>query len=172
MSFRIIHYAGNKEALIEKVKANADQIKEHEDKDCFDADEWDRAVDCMSNDDFSSSDSVPFVLSVMIGDLFPPVSDEFGIRAYRNLSDKVTGKLSETLLMFENGRNFSTGRSGFGEEATCGYLTAAEVKELLGLLKAYTPDSTCEDEQALVDDLISTFTKLAEQESGDLFIMS
>jgi len=58
---------------------------------------------------------------------------------------------------------------GFGQEATCGYLTPDEVREFLELLQAYTPD---EEYKEFVDDLIEIFSTLAEKNSGDLFIMS
>lgn len=170
MSFRIIHHEGNKKSLLEKVKTETDEVKNHEDKDCFDADEWDRAVDCIVNDDFSSSEFVPIVLSVVINSSFSPISEDVKIGAYKDLIHKAPQKIAQTLVMFENGRNFSTGRSGFGEEITCGYLTPDEVNEFLGLIKEYAPDT--EDEKELVDDLISTFTTLDEKKSGDLFIMS
>jgi hypothetical protein len=172
MGFRIIHHEGSKELLLEKVKAKSDEVKNHEEKDCFDTDEWDHAVDSILNDDLSSSKFVPIVLAVVINDSFQPISEDFQIGAYKNLLNKISGKLAETLLMFENGRSFSTGNSGFGDEITCGYLTADEVKEFLGLIKAYTPDSTCEGEKELVDDLISTFSTLDEKKTGDLFTMS
>ncbi len=172
MGFRIIHHEGNKELLLEKVKAGAAEVKNHEDKDCFDTDKWDHAVDSILNNDLSSSKFVPIVLACVINDSFSPISEDFRIGAYRNLLNKTSGKLAETLSMFENGRSFSTGSPGFGDEITCGYLTADEVKEFLGLIKAYTPNSTCVGEKELVDDLISTFSTLDEKKSGNLFVMS
>jgi len=51
--------------------------------------------------------------------------------------------------MFVEGRNFSTGNSGFGfgNEINCGYLTSDEVREFLDLLKEYTLENTLEDEK-------------------------
>jgi hypothetical protein len=71
--------------------------------------------------------------------------------------------------MFVDGRDFSTGSSGFGEEASCSYLTSDEVKEFLGLLKEYIPGSTDEDEKEFVDILIEEFSELADKNCGDLF---
>ncbi len=172
MSFRVIHHEGDKELLFEKVKVTADQLKNDEYKDNFDEGEWEHAVDSVVNRDFSDPELASLVLHIAINTSFSPISEDCNISAYEALADKTSGKLSETLRMFVNGRNFSTGGSGFGDETTCGYLTADEVREFLGLLKAYAQDSTDESEKEFADLLINSFSTLADKKSGDLFIMS
>lgn len=172
MSFRVIHHEGDKDLLIERVKLTADQLKNDEFKDNFDEGEWEQAVDLAVNSDFSSPELVSLVLYTAIDTSFQTVSEDCKISAYEALADRTSGKLAKTLRMFVNGRNFSTGNSGFGDEVTCGYLTPDEVREFLGLIKAYTPDSTVGDEKEFVDSLIDTFSTLVEKNSGDLFTMS
>lgn len=172
MSFRVIHHEGDKDLLLEKIKVIADQLKNDEYKDNFDEGEWEDAVDSVVNGDFSDPELTSLVLHLAINTTFPVVSDDCGIRAYEVLANKTSGELAKTLRMFVDGRDFSTGNSGFGDEVTCGYLTADEVKEFLGLLKAYTPNSVDEHEKEFVGMLIETFSLLAEKNSGDLFIMS
>lgn len=175
MGFTVIHYEGDKELLVEKLKATADQLKNDEYKDDFDFDEgqWEHAVDSVVNGDFSDPELAPLVVQLAITTNFPAISEDCGISAYEDLADRTSGKLAQTLRMFVLGRNFSTGNSGFGfgDEINCGYLTSDEVKEFLGLLQAYKPHSTDEDEKEFVDILIETFSMLAEKNSGDLFIM-
>jgi len=172
MSFRVMHYEGDKDLLIEKVKATVDQLKNDEYKDSFDFDEgeWERAVDSVVNGDFSDSKVTSLVLNAAIGSSFPAISDDCFARGYEALADRASGKLAKTLRMFVDGRNFSTGNLGFGwfNEINCGYLTSDEVREFLGLLKAYTP---VEDDKEFVDLLIDTFSPLVEKNSGDLFTM-
>lgn len=176
MSFRVIHHEGDKDLLVEKVKVTADQLKNDEYKDDFDFDEgqWEHAVDSVVNGDFSDPELASLVLHLAINTSFPAISEDCGISAYEALADRTSGKLAKTLRMFVHGRNFSTGNSGFGfgDEINCGYLTSDEVREFLGLLKAYTPGSTVEGEKEFVDILIDTFSTLVEKNSGDLFIMS
>ena len=175
MSFRVIHHEGDKDLLVEKVKVTADQLKNDEYKDDFDFDEgeWEHAVDSVVNGKFSDPEIASLVLHHVIDTSFPAISEDYGISAYEALADRASGKLAKTLRMFVEGRNFSTGNSGFGfgDEINCGYLTADEVREFLGLLKAYTPSSTVEEEKEFVDMLIDTFSTLVEKNSGDLFIM-
>ncbi|MCA9770649.1 hypothetical protein KC460_04750 [Candidatus Dependentiae bacterium] len=172
MSFRVIHHEGDKDLLIEKIKVAADQLKSDEYKDNFDFDEgeWERAVDSVVSGDLSNTELVFLVLHLAINSYFPPVSEDCGISAYETLADKTSGKLAKTLQMFVDGRSFSTGNVGFGfgDEINCGYLTSDEVREFLGLLKAYTP---VEGEEEFVAMLIETFSTLVEKNSGDLFIM-
>jgi len=176
MSFRVIHYEGDKDSLIETVKETADQLKNDEYKDDFDFDEgeWEHAVDSVVNGDFSDPELASLVLHLAIGTSFPAISEDCGISAYQALANRASGKLATTLRMFVDGRNFSTGNSGFGfgDEINCGYLTSDEVREFLGLLKAYTPDGTDEDDKYLVDMLIEVFSPLVDKSSGVLFIMS
>jgi hypothetical protein len=176
MSFRVIHHEGDKDLLVAKVKAIADQLKNDEYKDDFDLDEgeWEHAVDSVANGNFSASKITSLVVHCAINSIFPAISEDCGISAYEALAGRTSGKLAATLRMFVHGRNFSTGNAGFGfgDEITCGYLTADEVREFLGLLKAYTPGSRVEGEQEFVDILIDTFSRLVEKNSGDLFIMS
>jgi hypothetical protein len=173
MSFRVIHYEGDKDSLLEKVTVTADQLKNDEYKDDFDFDEgeWEHAVDSVVNGDFSDPELASLVLHLAINTSFPPISEDCGISAYEALADRTSGKLAKTLRMFVDGRNFSTGNSGFGDEITCGYLTSDEVREFLGLLKAYTPGSTVEGEKEFVNLLIDTFSTLVDKNSGDLFVM-
>lgn len=175
MSFKVIHHEGDKDLLVEKVKVTADQLKNDEYKEDFDFDEgeWEHAVDSVVNGNFSDPEFVSLVLHLAINTSFPAISEDCGISAYEALADRTSGKLAKTLRMFVHGRNFSTGNSGFGfgDEINCGYLTSDEVREFLGLLKAYTPDSTVEGEKEFVDILIDTFSTLVEKNSGDLFIM-
>jgi hypothetical protein len=176
MSYRVIHHCGDKDLLIEKLKEIADELKNNEYKDDFDFDEgeWERAVDSVVNGDFSDRGLASLVLHLAINTSFPAISEDCGISFYEALADRTSGKLAKTLRMFVDGRNFSTGNSGFGfgDEINCGYLTSDEVREFLELLKAYTPDSTDEDEKEFVDILIDTFSELVEKNSGDLFVMS
>ena len=176
MSFRVIHYEGDKESLIETVKATADQLKNDEYQENFDFDEgeWEHAVDSVINGDFSDPELVSLVLHLAIETSFPAISEDCGISVYEALADRTSGKLAKTLRMFVDGRNFSTGNSGFGfgDEINCGYLTADEVREFLGLLKAYTPESIDEDDKYLVDMLIEVFSPLVDKNSGVLFTMS
>ena len=175
MSFRVIHHEGDKDLLLEKVKVTADQLKNDEYKDDFDFDEgeWEHAVDSVVNGNFSDSEIASLVLHLAINTSFPAISEDCGISAYEALANRTSGKLAKTLRMFVHGRNFSTGNSGFGfgDEINCGYLTSDEVREFLGLLKAYTPGNTVEGEKEFVDILIDTFSTLVEKNSGDLFIM-
>jgi len=175
MSFRVIHHEGDKDLLVEKIKVTADQLKNDEYKDDFDFDEgeWEHAVDSVVNGNFSNPEIASLVLHLAINTSFPAISEDCGISAYEALADRTSGKLAKTLRMFVHGRNFSTGNSGFGfgDEITCGYLTSDEVREFLGLLKAYTPDSAVEGEKEFVDILIDTFSTLVEKNSGDLFVM-
>jgi len=170
MSFRFIHHEGDKDLLLEKVKATADELKKNNDFD-FDEGEWDHAVDSVVNGNFSNPEIASLVLHLVINTSFPAISEDCGISAYEALADRASGKLAKTLRMFVHGRNFSTGNLGFGfgDEINCGYLTSDEVREFLGLLKAYTPD---EEDKDFVDMLIDTFSTLVEKNSGDLFIMS
>jgi len=176
MSFRGIHHEGDKDLLVEKVKVTADQLKNDEYQDCFDFDEgeWEHAVDSVVNGDFSDPELASLVLHLAINTSFPAISEDYKISAYESLADRTSGKLAKTLRMFVHGRNFSTGNSGFGfgDEINCGYLTSDEVREFLGLLKAYTPGSTVDGEKEFVDALIDTFSTLVEKNSGDLFTMS
>lgn len=172
MSFRVIHHEGDKDLLVERVKLTADQLKNGEYKNNFDEGEWKQAVDLVANGDFSSPELASLVLYIAIDTSFRPISEDCKISAYEALADRTAGKLAKTLRMFVNGRNFSTGNSGFGDEVTCGYLTPDEVREFLGLIKAYTPDSTVRGEAEFVDSLIDTFSTLVEKNSGDLFTMS
>lgn len=176
MSFRIIHHEGDKDLLFEKVKVIADQLKNDEYKDDFDFDEgeWEHAVDSVVNGNFSDPEIASLVLHLAINTSFSPISEDCGISAYEALADRTSGKLAKTLRMFVDGRNFSTGNSGFGfgDEINCGYLTSDETREFLGLLKTYTPDNTVKSEKEFVDMLIDTFSKLVEKNSGDLFVMS
>jgi hypothetical protein len=176
MSFRVIHYEGNKESLIETVKATADQLENDEYQENFDFDEgeWEHAVDSVVNGDFSDPELASLVLHLAIETSFPAISEDCGISVYEALADKTSGKLAKILRMFVHGRNFSTGNSGFGfgDEINCGYLTSDEVREFLGLLKAYTPDHTDEDDKYLVDVLIEVFSPLVDKNSGVLFTMS
>ncbi len=175
MSFRVIHHEGDKDLLVEKVKVTADHLKNDAYKDDFDFDEgeWEHAVDSVVNGDFSDPELASLVLHLVIDTSFPAISEDCKISAYLALADRTSGKLAKTLQMFVDGRNFSTGNSGFGlgGEITCGYLTSDEVREFLGLLKAYTPSSTVEGEKEFVDILIDTFSTLVEKNSGDLFVM-
>lgn len=175
MSFRVIHHEGDKNLLVEKVKATADQLKNNEYKDDFDFDEgeWEYAVDSVVNGNFSDPETASLVLHLAINTSFSAISEDCGISAYEALADRTSGKLAKTLRMFVHGRNFFTGNMGFGlgNEITCGYLTSDEVREFLGLLKAYTPSSTVEGEKEFVDVLINTFSTLVEKNSGDLFVM-
>ena len=175
MSFRVVHHEGDKDLLIENVKATADQLKNDEYKDDFDFDEgeWEHAVDSVVNGDFSDPELASLVLHLAINTSFPAISEDCGISAYEALADRTSGKLAKTLRMFVHGRNFSTDNSGFGfgDEINCGYLTSDEVREFLGLLKAYTPSSTVEGEKEFVDILIDTMSTLVEKNSGDLFVM-
>lgn len=172
MSFRVIHYEGDKDLLIEKVKATAHQLKNDEYKNNFDFDEgeWEHAVDSVVKGDFSDPELASLVLELAINTSFPAISEDYGISAYEALADRTSGKLAKTLQMFVDGRNFSTGNSGFGfgDEINCGYLTPDEVREFLGLLKAYTP---VKNDKEFVDMLIDIFSTLVEKNSGDLFIM-
>lgn len=177
MSFRVIHHEGDKDLLFEKLKTIADQLKNdiYKDDPDFDGEEWDNAVDSVVNGDLSDQYFAPLILNIVINNNFPPISEDCGGRAYLALADKTSGKLSKTLRMFVEGRHFFTGNSGFGffgengfvGEPSCGYLTPDEVKEFLGLLKAYTPDSS---DKEFVDLLIDEFSSLAEKNSGDLFV--
>ena len=175
MSFRIIHHEGDKDLLIEKIKVIADQLKNNEYKEDFDFDEgeWEHAVDSVVNGNFSDSEVASLVLHLAINSSFPAISEDCEITAYEALAVRTSGKLAKTLRMFVHGRNFSTGNSGFGfgYEINCGYLTSDEVREFLGLLKAYTPGSIVEGEKEFVDMLIDTFSMLVEKNSGDLFVM-
>jgi hypothetical protein len=172
MSFRVIHYEGDKDLLIEKVKATAHQLKNDEYKENFDFNEgeWEHAVDSVVKGDFSDPEFTSLVLGLAIETNFPAISEDCGISAYEALADKTSGKLAKTLRMFVDGRNFATGNSGFGfgDEINCGYLTPDEVREFLGLLKAYTP---VKNDKEFVDMLIDIFSTLVEIHSGDLFIM-
>ena len=175
MSFRVIHYEGDKDLLVEKVKETADQLKNDVDVDDygFDKIKWDHAVDLVVKGNFSGSKIVPVVLSMVIPNSFSPVSDDHKIDAYEDLAESTSGKLAQTLRMFVDGRNFATGNSGFGyDEISCGYLTPDEVREFLELLKAYTPDNTLEVDNDFVDDLIDIFSTLVKKNSGDLFIVT
>jgi hypothetical protein len=176
MSFRVIHYEGDKDSLIEKIKATAGQLKNDEYKDNFDFDEgkWEHAIDSVVNCDFADPNLASLVLHLAIDTNFSAISEDCGISAYQALADRTSGKLAKTLRMFVDGRNFATGNSGFGfgDEINCGYLTSDEVREFLGLLKAYTPDSIVEGEKEFVDILIDAFSKLVDKNSGDLFVMS
>jgi hypothetical protein len=172
MSFRVVHFSGSKELLMKKIAEYSKEVIDHEDKDILADGEWDLAIQRILNHKISSSCSIPFVLSVIINDFFPAVSEDYGLSAYDALAAKTSGRLSQMLSMFQEGRHFQTGRLGFGEEGTCGYLSSEEVVEFLDLIKAYHPDSACEGEKELVDELISTFSTLAERNSGDLFVMS
>jgi hypothetical protein len=175
MSFRVIHHEGNKDLLVEKIKVTADQLKNDEYKDNFDFDEgeWEHAVDSVVNGNFTNPEITSLVLYLAINTSFPAISEDCGISAYEALANRTSGKLAKTLRMFVHGRNFSTGNSGFGfgDEITCGYLTSDEVREFLGLLKAYIPGSIVQGEKEFVDILIDTFSTLVEKNSGDLFIM-
>lgn len=172
MSFRIIHYQGDKESLIAKIKANIDQLKDYEYKDDFDEGEWDAAVDAVAKGDFSDAEFSPLILSVAISTNFNAVSEDWRLDAYDHLANKASGRLADILYMFENGRDFETGAPGFGDEETCGYLTAEETKEFLDLIKAYTSDASIEWKKEFIEALITAFSKLAEENSGDLFIMN
>lgn len=174
MSFRVIHHEGDKELLVEKIKATANQLKDDENNYGFDKGKWEHAVDSVVNGDFSRSKIAPVVLSIAINTSFSPVSDDHNISAYQNLADNTSGKLAKTLRMFVDGRNFSTGNSGFGfgDEINCGYLTSDEAREFLELLKAYTQDNAFDRDKEFVASLIDTFSTLVEKNSGDLFIMS
>lgn len=173
MSFRVIHHQGDKDLLLKKVKATAEELKSNEYKDDFDFDEgeWEHAVESVAKGDFSQTEITSLVLYMVINDSFPAISEDCGIRAYEDLANKTTGKLAKTLRMFVEGRNFATGNSGFGfgDEITCGYLTSDEVREFLELLKRYTP---CEGDKEFFDILINDFSRLVEKNSGDLFIMA
>jgi len=174
MSFRVIHHEGDKDLLLKKVKATSDELKNNEDNCGFNKSKWERAVDSVISGDFSNPEITSLVLSIAINTSFTPVSEDCGISAYEDLADMTSGKLAKTLRMFVEGRNFSTGNSGFGfgNEINCGYLTSDEVREFLELLKAYTLENTLEDEKEFVDELIDTFSVLVEKNSGDLFVMS
>lgn len=169
MGLRVIHHEGDKNLLLEMIKINADELKNDEDKDIFADRIWEQAIDAINKGNFSRSKIVPAVLSIIINNNFSPASDDHYIAGYEDLASNTSGKLADTLQMFVNGRNFSTGNAEFGDEMTCGYLSADEVREFLELIKAYTPD---EDEEEFVNDLIDTFSSLVEKKSGDLFTMS
>lgn len=171
MSLRVIHHEGDKDLLVERVKLSADQLKK-EYKNDFDEGEWEQAVDSVVSGDFSSPELASLVLYMAMDTSFRPISEHYKISAYEDLANKTVGKLAKTLRMFVNGRHFSTGNSGFGDEVTCGYLTPDEVREFLGLIKAYTPDSTVRGEKEFVDSMIDTFSTLVDKNSGDLFTMS
>lgn len=170
MSFTVLHFECDKDLLVERVKLIADQLKNEELN--FDEGEWEQAVDRVVNGDFSRPELASIVLSLTLYTSFPSISKDWKISAYEALANKTAGKLAKTLRMFVNGRNFSTGNSGFGDEMTCGYLTPDEVREFLELIKAYTPDSTVSGEKEFVDSLIDIFSMLVEKNSGDLFAMS
>ena len=176
MGFRVIHYEGDKELLIKKIKEVADELKSDEFKDDFDFEkgEWEHGVDLVVNGDFSDPELASLVVTLAIDTYFPAISEDCGISAYEDIADRTSGKLAKTLRMFIDGRNLSTGNAGFGfcDEINCGYLTPTEVKEFLDLLKAYTPNSADEDEIEFIDILIDSFSRLAKKNSGDLFIMS
>lgn len=174
MGFRVIHHEGDKDLLMKKIQEIAGQLKNDEYKDNFEEGEWEDAVDSVISGDFSDLEMTSLVLHIAINTAFPPISEDCYIQGYLDLAHKTSGKLAKTLEIFVEGRNFFTGKMGFGSggEITCGYLTSDEVKEFLALLKAYTPDNSASGEKEFVDLLIEDFSMLAQKNSGDLFIMS
>jgi len=115
MSFRVIHHEGDKDLLVEKVKATAGELKNDEYKDDFDFDEgeWEHAVDSVVNGNFSNLEIASLVLHLAINTSFPAISEDCGISSYEALADRTSGSLAKTLRLFVHGRNFSTGNLGF-----------------------------------------------------------
>jgi hypothetical protein len=171
MSFRVIHYEGTKESLLNRLKTTADILK-NEYNEAYWGSYWKEAVDKVVKGNFTDAEAAADVLAKTIDENFNPVSDGWKISIYDILTNKTTGVLKNYFEMFQNGRNFSTGESGFGHEVTAGYLTPDEVKTVLNELKNYTPDQGAEEEREFIEHLIHVFDSLAEKNSGDLFVMS
>jgi hypothetical protein len=171
MSFRVIHHAGSREELTDKVRDNLSALHEEYSED-YDDGFWDEQISKVLNNDFSDEEDSAEVTSRVINFLFKPVSEDWKLNAYDDLANKTTEKLKDLFTMFMDGRNLATGTIGFGDESTCGYLDPAEVEEALAALKSYTPDETVEWEKEFIDSLIETMSLLANTKSGDLFIMS
>lgn len=175
MSFRVFHYAGNKELLLEKVNILADQLKEiGHDEYSFAKNKWQAAVDAVAQGDFSDTKLAPLVVYLAIREGFQCFPNDLTLGSCLYLADRTTGKLAHMFHMFIHGRNVATGNAPFGVfdgEITCGYLSADEVKELLVLLKAEVMQTTDKGVADSINDLITIFSELAEQDSGDLFTM-
>ncbi len=171
MSFRIIHYEGTKESLLNRLKNTSDMLK-NEYKEAYWGNYWQESVDKVAKGDFTDVEAAADVLAKTIDENFNPVSEDWKISIYDILTNKTTGVLKNYFEMFQNGRNFSTGESGFGYEVTSGYLTPEEVKTVLNELKCYKPDQEVEEEREFIEHLIHVFSSLAEKNSGDLFVMS
>ncbi|TKV60980.1 hypothetical protein FDO65_04820 [Nakamurella flava] len=172
MSFRVMHYLGSREDLLAQARRSAEEMRHLDDSEDFDEDEWDQAVDDLAAGRITDTAAAKFLLIEMIGNTYPPVSMDFGLHSYHALSRAVGGRLAEYMVMFMEGRDFGTGVSGFGEDATCGYLDPAEVTELRDLLRAAGPQSEAAGLEGFVTSLSGTFDQLAEGGRGSLFVMT
>ena len=101
MSFRVIHHEGNKELLIENIKATAHQLKNNEYKDNFNLDEgeWEHAVDSVVKGDFKKSKLASLVLVLAINTNFPAISEDCEISAYETLADRTSGEILGIFLV-------------------------------------------------------------------------
>lgn len=167
-----MHYQGSREELLAQARTSAEEMRHLDEREDFDGDEWDRAVDDLAAGRVSDSAAAQFLYIEMIGNAYPPVSADFGLHSYHALSQAVGGRLAQYLTMFMEGRDLGTGASGFGEDATCGYLDAGEVSELRDLLHACAPQAEAAGLAGFVTSLTGTFDQLAAAGRGSLFVMS
>lgn len=172
MSFRVMHYRGSREDLLAQARSAAPEMRNLEDREDFDEDQWDQAVDDLAAGRITDTAPARFLLIEMIGSTYPPVSMDFGLDSYHALSRAVGGRLAEYMIMFMEGRDLATGTSGFGEDATCGYLDPAEVTELRDLLRAAGPQAEAAGLEGFVTSLTGTFDELAAGGRGSLFVMT
>lgn len=172
MSFRVMHHSGSREDLLAQARRSAEEMRQRADREDFDGDEWDRAVDDLAAGRITDTAPARFLLIEMISDTYPPVSMDFGLHSYDVLSRAVGGRLSEYMIMFTQGRDLGTGACGFGEDATCGYLDPTEVTELRDLLRAAGPRAEAAGLEGFVTSLTATFDQLAAAGRGSLFVMT
>lgn len=172
MSFRVMHYLGSREDLLAQARGSAEELRELDDREDFDEEEWDQAIDDLAGGRVTDTAPALFLLIEIIGRVYPPVSADFELDAYWRLSRAVTGRLSEYLVMFIEGRDPRSGENGFGEDAHCGYLEPAEVTEVRDLLHACAPQAEAAGLAGFVTSLAGTFDQLAAAGRGSLFVMT
>lgn len=172
MSFRVIHHTGTVEELRKLIGSKDKQVKE--DLVNIFGEENKQEIEEIIDDGNIDNEQAGLYIGKLINERFKPVSNDWNIGAYIDFADTVEGRLGEMMNLFVEGRNPQSGVAGFGIECTCGYLTPAEAKETLELLKKINPEDLKDDvrEEFLKDELIPIFEAICGLNTGDLYMVS